>query len=503
MTPIRSLVLACSACLAAAVPARAQVSPEQVWAFWQGMMDGAGYAVSVEAERRDGPRLVLDGVVLTSDSATGTIEAPIGQVVLADRGDGSVEITIPETFDIAMSVAEPDAEPVEMVVTVAQQGYAVVVTGQPEAPVWTIRVDSLEVGISEPVVGEATMPMDIVVTLAGLTGTTALSAPPGAPVAMTYDFAVDGVELAMAADNPDGQGTFDMTLAAQALTSRFEAVVPAAMAPDAALGAALADGLRGSGGYATGPVTLSVDFADAERSLSMAGQMATTSVELGLDPAGLRYQVGATGLGLAASGSDIPLPQVSLSAAEWTTGFTMPLAATPDGPADFGLLLRLVDLAVPDDIWAMLDPGGTLPRDPATLVLDARGKARLFRDLTEIEDGSDDAPGQVEALTIEALQLRLGGAELTGRGDFTFDNTDMQTFPGMPRPIGAADLLLVGGNALLDKLVAAGLVPDDQMMGIRLALAMFARPGTEPDTLTSRIEFTPDAQILANGQRIQ
>ena len=37
-----------------------------------------------------------------------------------------------------------------------------------------------------------------------------------------------------------------------------------------------------------------------------------------------------------------------------------------------------------------------------------------------------------------------------------FDNTDMETFDGMPAPTGSLNLMLVGGNALLDKLVAMG-----------------------------------------------
>jgi hypothetical protein len=61
---------------------------------------------------------------------------------------------------------------------------------------------------------------------------------------------------------------------------------------------------------------------------------------------------------------------------------------------------------------------------------------------------------------------------------------------------------LVGGNGLLDKLVAMGLIPKDQAMGARMMMGMFARPGDGVDTLTSTIEFK-DKGLFANGQRLQ
>ncbi|OIQ64787.1 hypothetical protein GALL_536590 [mine drainage metagenome] len=90
------------------------------------------------------------------------------------------------------------------------------------------------------------------------------------------------------------------------------------------------------------------------------------------------------------------------------------------------------------------------------------------------------------------------GADLSGTGAVTFDNTS-----AVPVPSGSVDLKLVGGNGLIDKFIAMGLLPKDQAMGFRMMLAMFAKPGEGTDTLTSKIEFNKDGSILANGQRIQ
>jgi hypothetical protein len=68
--------------------------------------------------------------------------------------------------------------------------------------------------------------------------------------------------------------------------------------------------------------------------------------------------------------------------------------------------------------------------------------------------------------------------------------------------VGAIDLTLTGANKLMDNLVAAGLVPEDQIMGARMMLGLFAVP-TGDDAMASKIEFKEDGGIYANGQRIQ
>ena len=85
-------------------------------------------------------------------------------------------------------------------------------------------------------------------------------------------------------------------------------------------------------------------------------------------------------------------------------------------------------------------------------------------------------------------EVRLNGIEINyvdrGAGDviLLIHNVvaDLTTFDGMPRPEGALDLELTGGNTLLDTLVAMGLLPEEQAMGARMMLGLFARPGAGP-----------------------
>ena len=111
--------------------------------------------------------------------------------------------------------------------------------------------------------------------------------------------------------------------------------------------------------------------------------------------------------------------------------------------------------------------------------------------------------GDTHALSVNDLLVQAVGAKLTGKGAFTFDNTDMRTIPGMPRPEGAIDLALNGANALIDNLIAMGIISDQEAMPARMMMGMFAVPGDGPDSLKSKIEINAQGHILANGQRIK
>ncbi|CAM5313442.1 hypothetical protein FALB51S_00852 [Frigidibacter albus] len=128
----------------------------------------------------------------------------------------------------------------------------------------------------------------------------------------------------------------------------------------------------------------------------------------------------------------------------------------------------------------------------------------MLIDLLDPEQAATaEAPGELHALDLNELQLTFGGAELTGDGSFTFDNSDMVTFDGMPKPLGSVSLKLLGGNGLLDNLIAMGLVPEDQAMGVRMMAGLFANTGPGPDELNSTIEVREDGGLYANGQRLK
>ena len=200
--------------------------------------------------------------------------------------------------------------------------------------------------------------------------------------------------------------------------------------------------------------------------------------------------------------ANLPFP-IEMSMARSGFNLAMPLAASEE-PQNFAFGVTMGDFVMSDLIWSIFDPTAQLPRDPATVELDLTGQAKMLIDIMDPEAmATAVAPGELQALTLSKVLLSAAGARLEGSGDFTFDNSDTTTFPGMPKPVGAIDLALAGGNGLMDKLVAMGLLPEEQAIGARLMMGLFAVPGDAPDTLNSKVEFTQDGQVLANGQRIR
>jgi hypothetical protein len=236
--------------------------------------------------------------------------------------------------------------------------------------------------------------------------------------------------------------------------------------------------------------------------MSIRGKAGSGGLAFAMDKTAMTYKGGGKEIEVIASGAQIPFPEVALRYAESVFDFAVPLSKG-DAPQPFNMTVKLIGATISDEVWGLFDPAGSLPRDPATLIVDANGTAKLAMDLTdEAATNSGQPPGTLESLNLPDLQLTAAGADLTGAGAFTFDNTDLTTFQGMPAPTGRIDLKLVGGNGLLDKLIQLGYVPEDQAMGLRMMLGMFARPGEGPDTLTSTIEFR-DKGLFANGMQLQ
>jgi len=256
--------------------------------------------------------------------------------------------------------------------------------------------------------------------------------------------------------------------------------------------------------YQTG----SSSYRFEEGSTVIEGTQGSDSGQLtgAIGPDGLRYGGEGRNFEIAMSGTDLPFP-VTLDMARFGFEVAMPVAKSDDAQ-DFAVKLDLTDFTMSDMIWALFDPGQKLPRDPATIALDLSGKGRLFYDLLDPATAKKlevegTPPGQLETLDLNNFMLSVAGAKLTGEGAFVFDQNDLTSFEGMAAPEGAIDLKLLGGNTLLDKLIAMGLLPQQQATGFRMMMGLFAVPGEGEDTLSSRIEFTQDGQVLANGQRLK
>lgn len=476
----------------------AVVTPEDVWANWQAQAIATGSTLTTTSQSRQGASLISNDVVMEMVAPEGMSRVTYGKVELRDLGDGTVSVHMDNSITMTMALPENMQGEGEMTFDTLKM----VVSGTPEAMTHVLSAKEATISLSTIRSDDDTSDegVDFDLTFIGLAG----------------DISTEGRQITASRFNLTSErAAIDIETGGETgavLEGQIENLVMngsvagmAAMAlmnDPAKAGEALKAGLAMQALFTTGKSAMAMTVDDENGETNVTAASEASSLDFSMGQEGMRYALNAVGLAMSMSGDTIPLPKVDVAMASADFGLTMPLVASEE-PQNFGLLTRFVDLVLPDDLWSMLDPMQNLPRDPATLIIDLAGKARIIGDIFKPTDDMAESPGELNALDIKAVQLKLAGADLTGKGSFTFDNSDLETFGGIPRPTGAVDMKLVGGNALLDKAIAMGLIPQDEAMGYRMMMALFARPGEGEDTLVSKIEVTEDGAVLANGQRIQ
>ena len=480
--------------LLAANPALADVTPEEVWQNWQAFYASSGSTITTGAVERDGDTLVITGFTASIDGDGASSETTIAEIRLRDTGEGTVEVTMSDeaTFTSASPAAEDD-KAMGATGTLRMPGLVGTVSGTPEDMAYAFTAPSMDITVEPTEEGKPVGKVNIL--LSDASSTYQLVGPADA---QTLDGSFGAASAAMNIEVIDGSTNFVGSLNTADLAGKVSGNLTGI--EDEEVSDALAKGFAIDTALSYGALSYEFDITDESGPSRLVGGSAGGSFQMAMDATRLLLAAGGKNVEATFSGAQLPFPEVKLSYAESGFNLTMPIGKG-DAPQDFSFLTKIVDLQVSDEIWAMFDPTGALPHDPATVVVDTAGKALLKSDLMSTpDDATPDA--ELHALQVKEIIARFARAELTGTGDFTFDNTDMTTFDGMPAPTGKLDLKLVGGNTLLDKLVAMGMIGEDEAMGARMMIAMFANPGAGADELTSVLEFK-DKHFYANGQQLQ
>jgi hypothetical protein len=503
--------------LSLAAPAFADVTPQQVWEDWQAFATSSGQTITTQSVEEDGDTLVVTGLNLAIAQEGVTGNGTIEEVRFKDNGDGTVTVTMSDEYPLEMTITPPEGSegdgPTTLSILITQPGTTIIASGDEAETSYDFTSPDFRMALTgiEGVDVEA-VDTKAEVALANATGKYILTAGENGSNGLNSSFAADTMTITFSGSNPDpspaegeeaapSSAKFTLTMADITGTTNGSFLGGAAAMAD--LGAALKAGMASEGTINTGATTYDMEVTEVKGVTKITGKSDTNSIGFAMDAEKLSYSGGATGATLTMSSPDIPFPQINLGYAEAAFNFLMPVGPN-DAPADFALLTKIVDLTISEEIWGMIDPTAQLPRDPATLVIDTKGTAKLTTNLMDpaaMEALGDQPPGELNSLDITELRAKIAGAELTGNGALTFDNTDLVTYGGMPAPTGKIDLKLVGGNGLMDKLVAIGLLPEDQVMGFRMMLSMFAN-ATGEDELTSTLEFK-DGGFFANGQQLQ
>jgi hypothetical protein len=495
--------------LALAAPvAQADITADDIWADWRGYMSEAGYAVTA-TESRSGNMLTISDMAMTLaiPEENATITLNLGSVSMVENGDGSVNVEYPNPLPIRFSVTgEGDGDQVSGTVNMTHTGSMMKVEGNPGDLTYTHSSATNEITIAELVVeGELVPPgvMDFSVIFNDTSGVARMTSGDLREFDQTYN--VGSLSYVIAFSDPGSQDGGTMMGAMIGLRLAGNGAMPRNADPSD-MAAMMAAGLRADGSISYTSGNSDIQGQDGNDRFAMTTSSGGGNFEVKVDQTNLRYSVLSRDLKVSVSSSELPFP-VETSFTE--SGFTLDApVAKSDTPQDFQIGINLSGFTMSDMIWSLFDPASILPRDPATIAMDISGKARMLFDMMDPEalaemNSSPTPPAEVHSLNINQLLVSLVGASLSGDGAFTFDNSDLQTFGGVPRPNGSISLKLVGGNGLIDKLIQMGFVSDQDAMGARMMMGMLAVPGDAPDTLNSRIEINEQGHVLANGQRIQ
>lgn len=493
----RSLMMTSAAAMIAASPALADLTAEQVLADQLKQMDTYGLNIEVTGQSRSGDTLTVDGLAASAELPEGGFEMTMGGAFFTELGDGTVAITYPDEIPVTLSGTSDEGEAFEMVMTMTQSGTRTIVSGTPEEIRYDFTSDSFsiaELKFNEPAEA-AELDLDLSFTLTGLSGMMELGG--GTVRDYTAQFAFETI-TGLVSGTPEGEGTFNFEFSGQDIAADYTG----RLAKQELMGSfaeAISNGNRTNGKASHGAVTYNVTGDGPQGSFEMAAAIASGLIDFNMDQTGLSYGGTSTDMTMTVGGSAIPFPPMTFKLAESGGHFAMPVVPS-ENEQGFALRMSMVGLELDQMLWGMVDPAGQLPRDPATLIIDVDGDVVLTEDIFDPEVAEDlmGPPGQVNAVNVNEVKLNLAGAELTGDGAFTFNNET-----GMPMPSGVLNMMLTGGNGLLDTLVGMGLVPEEQAMGARMMMGLFARPGDGEDTLVSTIEVNEDGSVLANGQRIK
>jgi len=496
-TGMRSAV--CLAALIAGSAAQADVTATQVWEDWKSQLALYGEDnLTIGAEETSSGTVTVRGLGLRAADDEITAQVSMGTVVFNEQSDGTVRVTMDESYPVVIT----GDDGVVVTITISQQNMEMIVSGDPDAMDYDITADEYKIALQDVVDGSVTFTGDAEIALNDVDLTYETSV--GDLRDISYSGTIASVDLLVDFKIPGGNGEY-VTGGGKmvGLTTQAEMSMPLDgnfEDPDMLL----TEGFAIAGGYTT-------DSADFVFDVNADGDQASGSISMGSST--LTGEVSNTTVGYSSVTNDIamnflsgefPLP-IEFSLAEYGINFQMPMSATGES-SDFAIGFDLVDLSISDTIWSLFDAGNVLPRDPATIQLAMSGKAKALFDMFDPaqQDAMNDAemPYEFESVTLDTLNINAAGAKLTGEGAFTFDNTDMESFAPMPRPEGEASIEITGFNKLLDNLVAMGLVPEQDVMGARMMVGMFAR-STGDDQMETSVEILPSGQVNVNGNRVR
>ncbi|WP_137110286.1 DUF2125 domain-containing protein [Rhodobacter sp. SY28-1] len=495
MFRMNSFIAAPAIALLLSGTAHAALTADQVWQSWKDAGAMVGLTISAATENNSGGVLTLNGVSIAPEGVAGLT---ISDMTLTEQSDGSVAIVPGADIGVAMTGdTEGSVKLTHDGLTITAREADGGVAYDYAAAKLDVVYDSTYPGMSFDGSEAPKVSSSGDVSFANLSGT--YSDTPGTNRTFGWSLKADTLAYTTNSDDPGMELKQTSTSTTQGIDLALSFALPTTIALTAiaspadfttALNEGLAVTMSTKQGESSGTMKQESAFMPMDLVMKAGGGEGTAVFNK--DTFSIKSM--AAGLEIESAAGALPVP-VKVTSGPLEFGLTSPVIAT-EAAGDYGFVLKLADFSINEEAWAMFDPNAALPRDAAQIAIDISGKTKM--DLPALvaaeETGVPYVPA-LESLNITELGLKVAGAALAGTGAFTFDNS-----MGMPMPLGEANVTVTGANALIDGLIATGLMAEEDAMGARMMMGMFMVPGANADELTSKIEAKEGMQILVNGQ---
>jgi len=456
-----------------------------------GMMQSQGATVSFD-QRNVGPdgSVELVGFWMSSPDGKATVRADWLKGVPSATTPGQVTFTLSPSASVTIN--DPDTG--EHIINISNSGLVITldgITSGQGAPVlnFSVMANSLRIFSGNPTdtiikaldIGFTNLSQTVSLTTASklLSGETGISS-----LSMNYD--IDGGRDGQMASN--GQMA-DLRMAFQVIADDNKKNVLAYLSGATTAFFELSAGAASS--------TAKIISSDAR--ISYSGTSAGTTISARAENGYLNIleEVGPTQYSFTEFNvGGMPLPPFDVSLDQLRINFSAPTVNHGSfETANAEIALR--NVVVSESIYSMFDPAQNITRSPVNVVanLSANVQPKIDWANPEAALGSGNPADAVEVqdISINEVLITAGGAEITADGGATIDNS-----MGFPFPTGKVTITASGVQALVNGLVAMGVIPQDQA-GMAMGMMMaFARPGANADEFISDIEFSPQG-VTANG----
>jgi Uncharacterized protein conserved in bacteria (DUF2125) len=503
--------------LSVSAPSVFALTAEEVWAEAQRLAAEADVTLTA-ITRRQGDRLVLTGVVIPFGPLTERVDLKLERIDLQERPDGTVAVLLPPAFPVTFDLRASDPDFDFITLAASAPGFSLVIAGLGEEAALDLSAPSLVLSLAEVVPAlDVTEQLDVNLAIADLSLQHKMDlASPTKTVVSSLRLgtlhgdafvAVDDVAdtVSFAVDLSNVEGNLDAFVPQSADSARLEGTIDDDN-PLAAMLQVLGDGLSLSANLSHGPFVLLAESTTPGEQVRAEISALSGAAKAGVGAEGLFYELSLGKTEMATTGDlpELDYPKMSIGIGGLAYGVSVGIGDLVS-PQKARVWARLTDLTIPPEIWAEADPSGTLGLEPLSYGLDASATYAVGPEMLEPgwrPDPNAFPPLDIVDLTLNELMFRGAGITLDGKGSLAFDETDLTTFEGLPAPEGKLAFTATGVNALLDRLVAAGLVPPDELTAFRMGLMVIAKAGKTPDSLVSDIEFR-EKSLFLNGMKIR